>query len=190
LEQELTATANLGLALFPDSAQLGDWQFADKLNGTLPYQVLVPVGPLPAEVGLISRRQQLQEINVSVHPRPGTPAAINKTILAGYQLMLDSYQQNYANAVIVMTAGVDQAPGDLPAATLISKLHAMFNPNKRVELIILQLGTAGNFPQLQKIATAGGGVAYEISDPTQVGKVFFEAIARRICESQGGCAVR
>ena len=190
LEQELTATANLGLALFPDSAQLGDWQFADKLNGSLPYQVLVGVGPLPAEVGLISRRQQLQEINVSVHPRPGTPAAINKTILAGYQLMLDTYQQNYANAVIVMTAGVDLAPGDLPASALISKLRAMFNPNKRVELIILQLGTAGNFLQLQKIATAGGGVAYEISDPLQVGKVFFEAIARRICESQGGCAVR
>jgi hypothetical protein len=189
LEQELTGTANLGLALFPDSAQLGDWQFADKLNGSLPYKVLVPVGPLPAEVGLISRRQQLQQINGSVHPQPGTPAAINKTILAGYQQMLDTYQPNFSNAVIVMTAGVDKAPGDLSTAALVSKLRALYNPNKRVELIILQLGTAGNFPALQKIAAAGGGAAYPVTDPTQVGKVFFEAIARRICQGTGGCAV-
>jgi hypothetical protein len=189
LEQELTDTANLGLALFPDSAQIGDWQFADHLNGSLPYKELIPVGPLPAEVGLISRRQQLEQINRSVHPFPNTPAAINKTILAGYTQMQDSYQANHSNAVIVMTAGVDKAPGDLPAAELISRLRAMYNPNHPVELIILQLGSAGNFSVLQRIAVAGGGAAYEISDPTQVGKVFFEAIARRICEGAGGCAI-
>lgn len=189
LEQELTQTANLGLQLFPDSAQIGDWQFADHLTGSLPYKDLVSVGPLPAGVGLISRRQQLEQINGSVHPLPNTPAAINKTILAGYQQMLASYQPNHSNAVVVMTAGVDNAPGDLPAAALISKLRALYNPNRAVELIILQLGSAGNFTELQKIAAAGGGQAFEISDPLQVGKVFFEAFARRICQNAGGCAV-
>ncbi len=189
LEQELTQTANLGLQLFPDSAQIGDWQFADHLSGSLPYKELVSVGPLPAGVGLISRRQQLEQINGSVHPLPNTPAAINKTILAGYQQMLASYQPNHSNAVVVMTAGVDNAPGDLPAAALISKLRALYNPNRAVELIILQLGSAGNFTELQKIAAAGGGQAFEISDPLQVGKVFFEAFARRICQNAGGCAV-
>ncbi len=189
LEQEFTAAGNLGLELFPDSAQIGDWEFADNINGSLPYKDLVSVGPLPAEVGLISRRQQLQEINGSVHPMPGTPAAINKAILAGYQQMLASYEPNYTNAVIVMTAGVDKAPGDLPAAVLVSKLRRLYNPNRRVELIIIQLGSAGNFPALQQIAAAGGGKAYEITDPTQVAKVFFEAFARRICQGQGGCTV-
>ncbi len=151
--------------------------------------MLVSVGPLPAAEGLISRRQQLQQINGSVHPQANTPAAINETILAGYQQMLHSYEPNYSNAVIVMTAGVDTAPGDLSTAALISRLRALYNPNKRVELIILQLGSAGNFRALQQIATAGGGAAYEISDPHQVGKVFFEAIARRICEGAGGCTV-
>jgi hypothetical protein len=188
LEQELTATANLGLALFPDSAQLGDWQFANRLNGNLPYKELITVGPLPAEVGLISRRQQLEQINGAVHPIANTPAEINKTILAGYQQMLASYQPNYTNAVIVMTAGVDKASGDLSTVALIRRLRALYNPNRRVELIILQLGGAGNFSALQRIATAGGGAAYEILDPTQVGKVFFEAFARRICEGVGGCA--
>ena len=49
------------------------------------------------------------------------------------------------------------------------------------------LGSKGNFPALQQIAAAGGGAAYPVTDPTQVGKVFFEAVARRICQT-GGCA--
>jgi extracellular solute-binding protein len=189
LEQELRDTANLGLGLFPDSAQLGDWVFADRLNGSLPYKELVPVGPLPAQVGLISRRQQLEQLNESLHAFPGTSAYINETILAGYQAMLASYQPNHSNVVIVLTAGVDNTSRDLPADALISKLRRMFNPNRPVELIILQLGSAGNFSMLQKIAAAGGGAAYEVSDPSQVGKIFFEAFARRICESAGGCAI-
>jgi Ca-activated chloride channel homolog len=189
LMKELTATANIGLALFPDSAQLGDWVFADHLNGSLPYKVLIPVGPLPAEVGLISRRQQLQQINESAHVFPGTTADINTSILAGYQAMLSTWQPNHNNVEIILTAGVDNTSSDLPAATLISKLHGLFNPNRAVELIILQLGSAGNFSLLQKIAAAGGGQAYEVSDPSQVGKIFFEAFARRICQSAGGCAI-
>ena len=182
LEQELTRTATLGLALFPDSTQIGMWDFADHLNGSLPYRQLVPVGPLPGEMGLITRRQQLQQIDTSLHPLANTPAALNQTILAAYQQMAATYQPNYANAVIVMTAGVDNAPGDIPAATLVGKLRALYNPNKPVELIILMLGGHGNFPALQQIAGAGGGAAYPVTDPTQIGKVFFEATARRICQ--------
>ncbi len=190
LMNELTSTANIGLGLFPDSAQLGDWVFADHLDGSLPYRVLIPVGPLPAEVGLISRRQQLQQINESVHVVPGTSADINAATLAGYQAMVSSYQPNHNNVLIVLTAGVDNTSGDLPAAALISKLRRLFNPNRPVELIILQLGSAGNFSLLQKIAAAGGGAAYgPVTDPNQVGKIFFEAFSRRICENAGGCAV-
>jgi hypothetical protein len=183
LEQELTKTAVLGLALFPDSTQMGMWDFADHLNGSLPYRQLVPAGPLPGEMGLISRRQQLQQIDMSLHPVANTSAVLNQTILAAYQQMAATYQANYTNAVIVMTAGVDNAPGDIPVATLVSKLHALYNPNRPVELIIIMLGSKGNFPALQQIAAAGGGAAYPVTDPTQVGKVFFEATARRICQN-------
>jgi hypothetical protein len=183
LEQELTQTAVLGLALFPDSTQMGMWNFADHLNGNLPYKQLVPVGPLPGGMGLITRRQQLQQIDVSLHAPANAPAALNQTILAAYQQMVAGYQANYTNAVIVMTAGVDNAPGDLPATTLVSKLRALYNPNKPVELIIVMLGNKGNFPALQQIAAAAGGAAYPVTDPAQIGKVFFEATARRICQT-------
>jgi Ca-activated chloride channel homolog len=185
IEQVLGKVATLGLALFPDSAQIGDWEFADNLAHGLPYKEVLPVGPLPGEIGLISRRQALQEIDSSLRPVPNAPAAIDNTILAGYQTAVASYQPNHINAVIVLTAGVDNAPGDMPAPTLISKLRALYNPDKPVELIIEQIGTRGNFSTIERIAAAGGGAAYEVTQPTQTIKVFFEAVSRRICLSSG-----
>jgi Ca-activated chloride channel homolog len=184
--QILQQTAEQGLALFPDSAQIGLWEFADKLDGSLPYKQLVSVGPLPGELGLISRREQILQVDAALHTETNAPAALNQTILAAYKEMTASYQANYTNAVIMLTAGVDNAPGDISAATLARKLHGLFNPNRPVELIILMLGTKGNLPALEEIASAGGGAAYQVTNPTQVGKVFFEALARRFCLS-GDC---
>jgi hypothetical protein len=183
LERELTLTASLGLALFPDSTQMGLWEFADNLDGSLPYRQLVPVGPLPGELGLISRRQQIAQIDMSAQPRPAAPAALDRAILAAYTQMVHTYQPNFTNAVIVLTAGVDNAPGDIPPATLASKLRALYNPNRPVELIIVVLGSKGNFAAMQQIAAAGGGAAYPVTDPTQVAKVFFAATSRRICQT-------
>ena len=182
LEQELTQTASLGLALFPDSTQMGLWEFADHLDASLPYRQLVAVGPLPGELGLISRRQQIEQFAMSAKPLASAPAALDQTILAAYQAMVSSYQPKYTNAVIVLTAGVDNAPGDMPPATLASKLHALYNPSRPVELIIVVVGSKGNLAAMQQIAAAGGGAAYPVTDPTQVGKVFFAAVSRRICQ--------
>jgi hypothetical protein len=186
LEQLLAQTANLGLELFPDNTQMGGWEFADKLDGSLPYKQLIPVGPLNGELGLISRRASFQQVNLSLHPQPNTPAALNQTILAAYKQMTASYLPNYSNAIVVMTAGVDESHGDMPVAMLVRKLRALYNPSRPVELLIIMVGSQGNFPALQQIATAGGGAAYPVTNPTQIGEVFFEAFARRICQS-GGC---
>jgi hypothetical protein len=180
LEQELTQTASLGLALFPDSTQMGLWEFAAHLNGGQPYRQLVPVGPLPGELGLISRRQQIEQIAMGAKPLASAPAALDETILAAYQQMVATYQPKYTNAVIVLTAGVDNAPGDIPPATLASKLHALYNPDRPVELIIIVVGSKGNLAAMQQIAAAGGGAAYPVTNPTQIGKVFFAAVSRRI----------
>ncbi len=187
LEQELTQTANLGLDLFPDSAQIGMWEFASNLNGTLPYKQLVSVGPLPGDLGLITRRQQIQQIDASLGPLSNSRAALNDSILAGYQSMVDTYQPNFTNALLVLTAGVDNAPGDMPLSTLTSKLRALYNPSKPVELIIITVGSKGNLSALQQIATAGGGAAYEVADPSDVDKVFLAAVSRRICQGNS-CA--
>lgn len=182
LEQEMTQAAGLGLALFPDSTQMGLWEFASGMTGALPYKALVTVGPLPGELGLISRREQIQQLDLALHPGSG-PAALDQTILAAYKQMQAGYQPGVTNAAIIMTAGVDNAPGDLPVPQLVTQLKSLCKANRPVELIIVMVGTQGNLRALQEIATAGGGVAFPVTNPAQIGQVFFEGISRRISQS-------
>jgi hypothetical protein len=179
LEQELAKTAVLGLALFPDSTQMGQWLVADKLKPGQPYEQTIGIGPLPAEVGLITRRQQLSQIDATLHPGAGAQS-LNASILAAYKQMLATYKPNYSNAVVVLTSGVD-GPHDMSTSALLAHLRALYDPNRRVEIVIDQLGTAGNFADLRKIADLTGGGAYEITNPAQIGKVFIEAFSHRLC---------
>jgi len=180
LEQVLIQAASLGLTHFPDSTQMGIWAFASHLDGALPYKQLVPVGPLPAPLGLITRRQQITQATEQGKPVAGAPAALYSSILAAFKTMSASYQSRYVNAVLVLTAGIDNAKGDMSSATLVRQLRALYNPNKRVEIVPLMFGTAGNFAALQQVARATGGVAFDITSPKQINSAFFSGIAQRL----------
>jgi hypothetical protein len=180
LEQILIQAASLGLTHFPDSTQMGIWAFASHLDGALPYKQLVPVGPLPAPLGLITRRQQIAQATEQGKPVAGAPAALYSSILAAFKTMSASYQSRYVNAVLVLTAGIDNAKGDMSAAALVRQLRALYNPNKRVEIVPLMFGTAGDFAALRQIARATGGVAFDITSPKQINSVFFTGIAQRL----------
>jgi Bacterial extracellular solute-binding protein len=180
LEQELTATAVLGLALFPDSTQMGEWQVADNISGHKPYEQLVSVGPLPGDIGVISRRSQLQQIDATLHPS-NSGLALNDAILAAYKQMLATYKPDKSNAVIVLTSGVD-TPGDMSTPSLLAHLRKLFNPNRKVEVVPLMVGTAGNFRGLQQVASITGGAAFDITQPSQVARAFIEGFSRRLCD--------
>ncbi|HEX3389960.1 MAG TPA: substrate-binding domain-containing protein [Streptosporangiaceae bacterium] len=185
LEQVLAKAAGLGLSQFPDGTQMGVWAFAAGLNNKLPYKQLVSLGPLPAPLGLITRRQQITSEAGLAKPVPA-PAALYGSILAGFKQVSSTYQARYDNAVLVMTAGVDNAPGDISAPELVRQLRTLYNPKRRVEIIIIKFGSAGDFNSLQRIAGATGGQAYDITNPTQISKVFFSAVARRLCSPNCG----
>jgi extracellular solute-binding protein len=180
LEQVLIQASSLGLTHFPDSTQMGIWAFASHLDGPLPYKQIVPVGPLPAPLGLITRRQQITQATEQGKPVAGAPAALYSSILAAFKSLSASYQPRYVNAVLVLTAGIDNDKGDMSAAKLIRQLRALYNPNKRVEIVPLMLGTAGNFKALQQIAKVTGGVAFDITNPKQVNGAFFSGVAQRL----------
>jgi Bacterial extracellular solute-binding protein/von Willebrand factor type A domain len=180
LAQETAQTSTIGLSLFPDSTQIGLWEIADNLTGSQPYQQLVPIGPLPAELGLITRRQELQQIDEGMHP-DGKPLQLNDAILAAYRAMTAAYRPHYSNAVIVLTAGVDNGPGDMSAAELEAQVRKLFNPQRPVQILIDQIGTAGQFAPLQSVAALTGGAAYEVHKPSEIGQVFIESFSHRLC---------
>lgn len=182
LESELTRTASLGLALFPDTSDIGLWEFGTDLTGKLPYRQLVPIGPLPANLGALSRRDELQRITARLTPTGGQTVALYGSILAAYRQLQATYLPKFVNSVLVLTSGAQNAPGDITAPALIRKLTALNSSNRRVSVIIVVFGSSPNFAELQKIASATGGQAYQITNPSQVGKVFFRAVAHRLCD--------
>jgi hypothetical protein len=182
LERELTQTASAGLTYFAASANIGLWEYGYHLSGALPYRPLVSVGPLTASLGVISRGAQLERIANSLVPTTSQNVALYGSILAAYKYMQKTYQPNYFNGVIALGSGIENAPGDITAAELIKKLTALDNPSRRVEVIIISFGNPANFPELQQIAAATGGSAYPITNPRQVGAVFFQALAHRLCD--------
>ena len=186
LHQLLDQTASAGLGLFPDSTSMGSWEMgADGNSATSPYTKLVSMGPLPANYGVVTRRTQLQELNTTL-PLGHGQLALHAAILEAYQVMTKTYAPNYSNAVLVLTAGVDSARHDLPLSTLLSKLRKLYNPGKKVELVILMFGREGNFTALQEMATATNGAAFQVTNPSEIGKIFIEAISQRMCAQ--GCA--
>ncbi len=180
LEDELTQTADQGVLLFPDSTQMGLWEFASDLDGAKPYKELVPVGPMTAEVGLITRRQQIQQVNQTLRPKPGSLTSLNDTILAAYRYMISTYQPHNGNFVLVLTGGGDNAPGDISAGKLLRQVRALSSPARRVAIIFLVFGKSGVSAAIQRLATATGGTAFPITDPAEINKDFFESLAHTI----------
>jgi hypothetical protein len=181
LEQELAQMAGPGLAQFPDSTQMGLWAFPSHVNEGLPYEQLVPIGPVTAPLGQATRRQQIERSVQSARPLPNSPAPLYGTILAAYQQMLGTYQSRYANTVVVLTAGVDRAPGDISAAALLGDLHVLYDPRRPVEIVVVVLGRSGHLHDLQQIAAATGGQAMAIANPTRIAAVLGTAVAQQLC---------
>ena len=183
LEQELTATASIGTRLFPENSLVGLWEIANGLQSAKPYQELVPIGPISAQFGLITRDEQLSQITGSLQAGHSS-VSLNDAILAAYQYVTDSYAPGYVNVLIVLTAGVD-GRHDLALSTLLRRLRALYNPSRKVEIINLMFGTKGDFSALREIAATTNGVAYTISTPADVGSIFIKAMTHRICDQ--GC---
>ena len=180
LEQVLSQTAVRSLARFPASTQIGVWAFASHLHGSLPYKQIMSVGPIQSPFGLVTRRMQIQRFAAAGTTVPAG-AALYGTILAAYKTLAASYQPGYVNAVIVLTAGVENAPGDISGAQLVHQLSRLYDRRQRIQIIVIMLGQAGNFPVLQQVAAATHGKAYQVTQPGQVGSIFYHAFGRRIC---------
>jgi len=180
LEQVLSQTAVRSLARFPANTQIGVWAFASHLHGSLPYKQIMSVGPIQSPFGLVTRRMQIQRFAAAGTTVPAG-AALYGTILAAYKTLAASYQAGYVNAVIVLTAGVENAPGDISGARLVHELSQLYDRRQRIQVIVIMLGRVGNFAVLQQAAAATHGKAYQVTQPAQVGTIFYHAFGRRIC---------
>jgi hypothetical protein len=186
LERVLYRGAGSGLARFPDGTQMGLWTVPSRIVDGLSYQELVPIGPLSNVLGPVTRRQRIQRLAQSSQPVPGAPAPLYTTILNAYQQMLATYQPRHANAVLVLTAGVDRDPGDISAVTLVRELQVLYDPKRPVKIVAIMFGREGDLRALRQIAAATSGRATSITRYSRLGQVIFRTISHALC--QPSCA--
>jgi hypothetical protein len=182
LEQVLGRTSAAGMRRFPDSTQMGLWAFASHLSGALPYRQLVPMGPLPGPFGMVTRRQTIQRLAATGQTVPHAPAALYGTLLAAYKLMVDSYQPQYVNDIIVLTAGVENDRSDISAASLLHSLHTLTKPSRPVEILMVVFGVPKDLGTLQQVAKATNGKVWSVTSASQIPQIFYRAFGRRICQ--------
>jgi hypothetical protein len=182
LERLLAQGAGDGLALFPESTQMGVWTFPSHVVDGLSYEELVPIGPIAAPLGPVTRRQQIQRVARSrLLPVPGAQAALYGTILTAYQLMLATYQPRHINAVLVLTAGVDHDRDDISATTLVRDLQVLYDPRRPVRIVVIMLGQAGDLRALKRIAATTAGQAVAITRYSRLGQAIFQAASQAFC---------
>jgi len=181
-ESELSQASTLGLALFANTSNLGVWEFGGTAsNNKLGYKNLMSIGPLTAQVGLLTRRAALERINARFAATASSRSPFYGTIEAGYRYLTQHYQPRYFNALVVLGSGIENASGDISGPALVKELTRLYNPDRKISIIMVIFGSPPNFAELQKIAQASGGQAYQITKASQVDSVFYEALARRLC---------
>jgi hypothetical protein len=58
----------------------------------------------------------------------------------------------------------------------VHQLSQLYNRRQRIQIIVIMLGQAGNFPMLQQVAAATHGKAYQVTQPGQVGSTFLSRV--------------
>jgi len=181
-EQVLGRTSAAAMKRFPDSTQMGLWVFASHLSGALPYKQLVPMGPLPGQFGVITRRQAIQRLAATGTTVPHARAALFGTLLAAYKQMVAAYQPQHVNDIIVLTAGVENDPRDISAATLLRELRPMVSPRRPVEILMVVFGVPKDLGELQQITKLTNGRVWPITSAAQIPHVLYRVFGRRICQ--------
>ncbi|MFI0351618.1 substrate-binding domain-containing protein [Actinomadura sp. 9N407] len=178
---------NGGMALLPDTAEVGVWTFATRMNGALPYRELSPMGRLDALEDGGTHRADLQRTLGQVRAKPDGDTGLHDSVLAAFRSVKAGYRPDMLNFVLVLTDGRHDHAGGISEQKLMAELKKEYDPAKPVQVIGLAFGPDVDLPALQRIATVTGGAAYQIQDPRQIRELFRRSAALKICDDPRQC---
>jgi Ca-activated chloride channel family protein len=176
---------DVGLAEFPDTSEIGLWEFGDQLAPPNDWREVVPIGALGGPMGTGTRRAALQQATAALPSVTHGGTALYTTALAAYQTVQAGYDPNKVDAVVLMTDGSNDTNHGPDLPTTVSELRAMVDPARPVQLIAVGIGAAADMDALNQLATATGGKAYRVDTAADIVAVFLDALVRRTCPT--GC---
>ncbi|MGW3630910.1 substrate-binding and VWA domain-containing protein [Streptomyces sp. NPDC005122] len=172
------------LATFTTEDEIGLWKFSTRLDGDRDYRVLVPTRRLGDREGGNAQRARLAGAFNALNPVPNGATGLYDTTLAAYQAATSGYAKGRFNALVLLTDGVNEDPGSISRAALVSRLRQLADPQHPVPLIAIAVGPDADKAEVQEIARATGGSGQEVSDPSQIHSVILRAIVRAAAHSR------
>ncbi|MFD8306015.1 substrate-binding and VWA domain-containing protein [Streptomyces sp. NPDC059690] len=172
------------LATFTQEDEIGLWEFSTKLDGAKDYRVLVPTERLGDRIGDGTQRDRLSAAFGALKPVRDGATGLYDTTLAAYRAATSSYAKGKFNALVVLTDGVNQDPGSISRARLISELQKLADPEHPVPLIMIAVGPDADREEADEIAGATGGSGQSVNNPAQIQSVMLKAIVA--AGAQGG----
>ncbi|GGL30726.1 substrate-binding and VWA domain-containing protein [Planomonospora parontospora] len=184
--QAISRIAVEGMKPFPNSSEMGLWEFSTHLAGKgVDYRETVSVGPLTETVDGVLRRNLINQKLAGVQAKATGDTGLNDTLAAAYRMMKDGYKSDKINTILIMTdgAGNDDPDGGMSNQELLKLLKDEFDPEKPVSILIIAFGPDApkGKRQMDAIAKATNGDAYIVKDILEIRKVFLEGMKRRLC---------
>ncbi|MEV7871844.1 substrate-binding domain-containing protein [Streptomyces sp. NPDC088124] len=172
------------LAQFTAEDELGLWEFSTRLDGAKDYRKLEKTAPLgePAKGGG-THRERLSDAFTALKPVPDGDTGLYDTALASYREARASYVPGKFNALIILTDGSNKDDDSVSRGKLVEQLKELADPERPVPLIGVAVGPDADRKELDAIARATGGAAYEVSDPADIQSVILRAIMLSASES-------
>lgn len=184
--QAISKIATEGLGLYEANAEIGAWAFSTHLDGQgKDWKELVPLGPLSEQVNGVLRKQALAQQLATVQAKATGDTGLNDTLKAAYKEMMDGYQKDKINVLLVLTdgAGNDDPDGGVSNDEILEYLKSQFDPKRPVSILLIAFGpdAAKGKKQMDAIAQATAGEAFIAKDILGVRDVFLEGMKRRLC---------
>jgi Ca-activated chloride channel homolog len=152
---------------FRDDDEVGLRIFTSGLgDGTASFVDVVPIGPM-GEV-----REDLRRALESLVPLEGTP--LYETVAASYDELLDGYDRDRINAVVVLSDGQDDGYSSTTLEDLLEVLGRGGEgaTAREVRVFPIGYGDDADMGVLRRIAEATDAAAYDATDARSIDRVF------------------
>ncbi|GAA4084408.1 substrate-binding and VWA domain-containing protein [Actinomadura miaoliensis] len=179
----LQAVAQLsqgGLSMMSDDTELGTWVFSTKLQGAQDWREIVSLGPLGERVGSSTRRNLVLSNLGRIQPRGDT--GLYDTVLAAYKMMNDTYKPEFGNSILLLTDGKNDDTDGPTLQQTLSRLKAMVDPNKPIQVNMIGFGSGTDRNELEQIASLTNGDVQVAQTPREISKIFLKMLSRRIAD--------
>ncbi|HEY0696944.1 MAG TPA: VWA domain-containing protein, partial [Micromonospora sp.] len=159
--------ASKGVGLLNNEDRVALWSFSSETpqRPRSPYSEEIRLGPFD-QAGFNRKIKAL---------RVAGSTALYATVRAAHRHLLDNYDRNRINAVVVLTDGKNEYDRDQDLNRLLADIK--LDPDRPVKIFCIAFDANSDFDTLDRIAKASAGKAFDARDPAKIDEAFVKLVS-------------